>query len=58
MSDTEESRQDEEGEHPELDRAYDGDAGGQVPDGQREKGYQGPDPEQDGSGDDDEDQGV
>jgi hypothetical protein len=59
MSETEQSRQDEEGEHPEVDRAYDRARGGQVPEGQGEGGYSGPDPEDDAAGEaDDEDQAV
>jgi hypothetical protein len=69
MSQTERSRRDEEGDHPELDRAYDEAEGGQVPQGQDPQGpetrrqqppeeYDGPDPEADPSGDaSDEDQG-
>jgi hypothetical protein len=60
MSETEESRRREEGEHPELDRAYDENEGGQVPENQDvPAAYEGPDPEADRSGDGaDEDQGV
>jgi hypothetical protein len=57
MSGTEERRREEEGEHPELDRAYNSDEGGQVPGEQA--AYEGPDPEDDPDGQgDDEDQGV
>ncbi|MBA2741964.1 MAG: hypothetical protein H0U46_08130 [Actinobacteria bacterium] len=56
MSQTDEQREEQEGEHPEKDRAYDRDEGGQVPD---EQPYEGPDPTQDEAGDgNDEDQGV
>jgi hypothetical protein len=60
MSQTERSRQDEEGQHPEVDRSYERDEGGQVPDEQgREARYEGPDPEEDPAGHgDDEDQAV
>jgi hypothetical protein len=57
---TEDAGRGEEGEHPELDRAYDREEGGQVPEQQdRDDGYSGPDPGQDRTGDgDDEDQGI
>lgn len=59
MSETEQSRREEEGEHPEVDRAYEREDGGQVPDGQAESEYPGPDPTDDRSGDAaDEDQGI
>jgi hypothetical protein len=60
VSDTEQSRQEREGDHPELDRAYDRDRGGQVPEHQEESGeYRGPDLEDDEPGQGDvEDQGV
>lgn len=59
MSNGEESRQDEKGEHPELDRAYDRDRGGQIPEGQEGGEYDGPDPETDEPGQgEDEDQAV
>ena len=58
MSQTDETRREEEGEHPELDRAYDREEGGQVPDDQ-DDAYSGPDPQDDPPGQgDDEDQGV
>jgi hypothetical protein len=58
VSGTEHTRQREEGEHPEVDRAYERDQGGQVPEGQAEEvEYDGPDPTDDGSYED-EDQGV
>ncbi len=54
------SRQERDGEHPEVDRAYDQGEGGQVPEDQEEsEGYHGPDPESDEAGQgDDEDQAV
>lgn len=57
MSETEQTRREGAGEHPELDRAYDREEGGQVPEDQDT--YEGPDPadEPPGQGDD-EDQGV
>ena len=60
MSETERSRQEEEGEHPEVDRSYDRDRGGQVPEKQgREERYEGPDPEDDPAGHgEDENQAV
>ena len=61
MSDTERSRHEEEGQHPEVDRSYDRERGGQVPDeqGDRDEGYEGPDPDDDRAGrGDDEDQGI
>jgi hypothetical protein len=60
VSETEESRRNEEGEHPELDRGYERDEGGQIPEKQgRDDEYHGPDPGKDEAGDaDDEDQGV
>lgn len=57
MSETEKTRREEEGEHPELDRAYDTEEGGQVPEDR--DAYEGPDPQDDAPGQgDDEDQGV
>jgi hypothetical protein len=60
LSNTHESRKEQEGEHPEVDRAYDPEHGGQIPEGQEEdEEYTGPDPEDDDAGgDSDEDQGV
>lgn len=60
MSETERSRQREEGEHPEVDRSYDRERGGQVADEQGEpEDYEGPDPEDEPAGlGDDEDQGI
>lgn len=59
MSETEHAERDEEVEHPEVDRAYERDEGGQVPEEQSSPEYGGPDPTEDRSGDgDDEDQGV
>jgi hypothetical protein len=58
VSETEESPQEQEGEHPEVDRAYDRDEGGQVPENQANGEYRGPDPEQDEDGQGDEDQSV
>jgi hypothetical protein len=58
MSNTEESRKREEGEHPEIDRAYERQDGGQLPSDQDDAGYSGPDPQDDEPGDGaDEDQG-
>jgi hypothetical protein len=57
VSEVERTRQEEEGEHPEVDRAYDVDDGGQVP--EKADTYDGPDPEDDPPGEaDDEDQGI
>ena len=57
MSGTEETRREEEGENPELDRAYDSEEGGQVP--REQDAYEGPDPDDDPAGQaNDEDQGV
>jgi hypothetical protein len=55
-----ESGTEQETDHPEVDRAYDRERGGQVPEGQEEnESYEGPDPEDDERGNrDDEDQGV
>ena len=61
MSETERSRRADEGEHPEVDRSYDRERGGQLPDeqGERDEAYDGPDPEDEPGGlADDEDQGV
>lgn len=59
MSETEDTRREEEGEHPEVDRAYDAGEGGQVPEGQPGLEYEGPNPEGDRKGDAaDEDQAV
>jgi hypothetical protein len=60
VSRTERSRRDEEGQHPEVDRSYDRERGGQLPDEQHEnQDDEGPDPEADSAGHgDDEDQGI
>jgi hypothetical protein len=60
VSETEQTRREVEGEHPEVDRAYEEGEGGQVPEKQDPpEAYEGPDPEADRSGDaDDEDQGT
>lgn len=59
MSEAEHAQRDEEVEHPEVDRAYERDEGGQVPEDQSRRGYSGPDPTEDRSGDGaDEDQGT
>ena len=60
MSETDHAPHDEEVEHPEVDRAYERDQGGQVPDEEESpREYGGPDPTEDRSGDgDDEDQGI
>jgi hypothetical protein len=56
MTETEEPRDDETGEHPDLDRAYDTEEGGQIPKGQP---YDGPDPADNPPGqEDDEDQAI
>jgi hypothetical protein len=59
VSETEHSRQ-AEGEHPEVDRSYDREKGGQVPEGQgNREDYVGPDPEDESAvAGDDEDQGI
>jgi hypothetical protein len=59
LSETEQSREEERG-HPEVDRSYDRELGGQVPDDQGDReDYDGPDPENDGAGrGDDEDQAI
>jgi hypothetical protein len=60
MSETERSRRDEEGRHPDVDRSYESERGGQIPDEQRDReDYEGPDPEAEPAGRaDDEDQGI
>ena len=59
MSEREHAQRDEEVEHPEVDRAYERDQGGQVPEDQSPMEYTGPDPADDRPGDgDDEDQGT
>lgn len=59
MSNVEETRRQEEGEHPEVDRAFDERRGGQVPGEQDREGYTGPDPEEENGGNgSDEDQGI
>jgi hypothetical protein len=59
VSQTERSRQDEEGQHPEVDRSYDRERGGQIPDEQGQQDYEGPDPQAEPAGQgDDEDQGI
>jgi hypothetical protein len=57
-SDTDRSRREGEGEHPEIDRAYEREEGGQVPSQDEADSYEGPDPEAEAPGDGaDEDQG-
>jgi hypothetical protein len=61
VSERERSRQAEEGDHPEADRSYDRERSGQVPDeqGDRDKAYEGPDPDDEPAGPgDDEGQGI
>ncbi len=63
MSNLEETRGQEEGDHPEIDRAFDERRGGQVPEeqaGESHAGpYAGPDPDEKDVGDgSDEDQGT
>ena len=62
MSNLEETRGQEEGDHPEIDRAFDERRGGQVPEGESyavPDSYAGPDPEEKDVGDgSDEDQGT
>ena len=59
MSETDHAQRDDEVEHPELDRAYERDEGGQVPEEQSSTEYTGPDPTEDRPGDGgDEDQGT
>ena len=60
MSETDHAPRDEEVEHPEVDRAYERDEGGQVPDEEESpREYGGPDPTEDRAGDgDDEDQAI
>jgi hypothetical protein len=53
------SETDPTGEHPEVDRAYERDEGGEVPEGQAEESdYAGPDPTDDEGSHEDEDQGI
>jgi hypothetical protein len=59
VSETEETRRRDEGDHPEVDRSYERDQGGQLPDDQEDAGYDGPDPSSDEAGDGEaEDQGI
>jgi hypothetical protein len=59
MSNVEETRREEEGDHPEVDRAFDEHRGGQVPEEQDDDRYRGPDPEEEAAGSgSDEDQGT
>ena len=52
---SEQAHRDEEVEHPEVDRAYARDEGGQVPEEDTPREDSGPDPADDRSGDQDDD---